>query len=209
MNYMGSCTVLDLIYTSIAHCHCAEMARDAKRRRNHVHIGFALCCCASNSSNHVSHSNVSRRECIRLMASFCAAALVRPAKSEAPYLPAGAAEFSRVLAAKTRWAELGGAISNGNELTDTDWNNTRTYLRAFYAIGNDMRILAKPWDKDKREIANNVASKLQSVVKGMDPAARDHDVTAFLESHKLAADQVDKFLTVFTDAVSGDIPDEL
>ncbi len=142
------------------------------------------------------------------MATVAVSTLVRPVRSEAPSLPKGAAEFSRVLAAKERWAELGGAISK-NDLTDAEWNNARSYLRAFYSIGTDMRALAKPWDKDKRALADKSATTLQSVVKGMDPAARDHDVTSFLASHKLAADEVDKFLAVFTDAVSSDIPDEL
>lgn len=175
----------------------------------------------TSGSNGLEHARVSRRT----LACAAAAALARlragladdaaVAADVPPGLPAGAAEFSRVLAARERWAELGGAVAAAREretepeLAPAEWDSARAYLRAFYSIGNDMRALAKPWEPPLRKRADALAASLQRSVKAMDKPAREQDPTEFLALHKDAAGALAEFFDVFTDAAAGDMPAEL
>ena len=127
-----------------------------------------------------------------------------------PYLPGGAAEFSRVLTARKRWSELGSAVAKSDEpLSDGQWDSARKYLRAFYSIGNDMKSLAKPWDADKKSRALDLVKQLQSTVKAMDVPAQEHDPQNFLQLHTTATDFLNRFLDVYTEVAQGSIPAEL
>lgn len=151
--------------------------------------------------------HVTRRTALHLFA-VAAALPAATIRAEPAKLPPGAAELARVLAARERWTELGGAVQKGN-FTDKDWDNARLYLRAFYSLAADMKTLAKPWERDVRGRADEAAAQLQKVVKGMDPAARDHDANAFMEAHALADGAVQSFLNAYRDAAAADVPDEL
>lgn len=129
-------------------------------------------------------------------------------RAEPAPLPPGAAEIANILAARERWSELGATIRRG-ELDDGQWDNARLYLRAFYSVGTDMRKLAKPWDTQLKARVETTVKDLQTTVRGMDPAARDHDAKAFLDAHQLADNALAKFLETYRDAAAADVPDEL
>lgn len=130
------------------------------------------------------------------------------AADAAPGLPGGAAEFSRVLSARTRWGEVGQAISAGSVSAD-EWQSTRAFLRAFYSIAADMRFLAKPWDKPLRSRAEKASRMLEKKVKAMDGPAKEGDVETFLKMHEEADAIVGEFFAAFAEASAGDMPAEL
>lgn len=126
-----------------------------------------------------------------------------------PNLPSGALQFSRVLAAKDRWNELGAAVARNETLQEYEWESTRKYLRVFYSVTADIRSLARPWEPQFRTRADAIAIALQKDVKAMDKPAKDHDVDAFLSLHRKAANELADFFDVFADAAAGDMPAEL
>lgn len=128
---------------------------------------------------------------------------------EMPSLPGGAAQFSRILAARTRWIELGEAIAKRGEISHDEWQNARAYLRAFYSIGDDMLFLANPWDAKLKEQAARVAKTLRKTVKAMDTPAKKEDVDGFIRLHGESTQLVDKFFAILKDATVSDIPEEL
>ncbi len=133
---------------------------------------------------------------------------VLAAEPASPGLPGGAAEFSRVLAARERWAELGRAVERG-DATDAEWTSARSFLRAFYSIGSDMRFLSKPWDRALRSRGDAAAKELEKTLKAMDVPAQNKDVAKFMELHKRADGLVELFFAVFSEASAGDMPAEL
>lgn len=141
---------------------------------------------------------------VRLQSSAAAAI----AADSPPPLPGGAAEFSRVLAARARWGELATAIGAGDVSAD-EWKSARAFLRAFYSITKDMRVLAKPWDAAVRARAESASRRLEKKIKEMDKPAGDGDKDAFLRLHAEADAIVGEFFDAFAEAATGDMPAEL
>ena len=124
-------------------------------------------------------------------------------------LPGGAAQFSRILSARNQWVDLGVAVSGERVLEDEEWINARTYLRKFYALGEDMEYLAKPWDRKLKDRALALVKDFRKTVKGMDKPAEKKDVEAFAEMHRHTLALVDNFFAILKEASTSDIPDEL
>lgn len=156
----------------------------------------AVCCCSGEYAT--------RRS---FLTAAIAAAFLLPINnnSRAADLPAGAAEFSRILTAQTRWNELGGSIrTNADTLDNQEWNDTRTYLRAIYSIGSDMRYVLKNSKESKQ-----LAIKFEATVKAMDEPCKNHDARAFLSQHAQVNSLIDDFFQLYKQVSIGDIPDEL
>lgn len=128
---------------------------------------------------------------------------------ELPGLPAGAREFSRLIAARKQWSELRAVLTSGRELEDKEWEGLRTYLRTIYQTTADMEYLSKPWEKELRAKADEKIKNLRRTLKGMDKPAAAKDVKRFAEMHAEVVEEFNGFFEVLREASTGGIPEEL
>lgn len=128
---------------------------------------------------------------------------------EKPGLPAGAREFSRLLAAHRQWGELDGVLSDERELESKEWESLRAYIRTIYQASADMDFLAKGWDKGLRGRGDEVIKRFRVTVKGMDKPASAKDKVGFREMYMEASRDFDGFFELLKEASAGDVPDEL
>ncbi|PXF45644.1 hypothetical protein BWQ96_04548 [Gracilariopsis chorda] len=151
-----------------------------------------------------------RREALLVLCASVTSALLpsTQVKSE-QYLPAGAAQFSRVLAAQKQWGSLKPVLQSGRTLDDSEWENLRTILRAIYQVSSDMEYIAKPWAADLKSSATQDIQKLRRTLKDMDQPAKQRQLEEFSNKYQEVQDLFESFFKTFSQASVGDVPDEL
>lgn len=134
------------------------------------------------------------------------AAWAAPLEVSSGGLPEGAAQFNRVLKAKTDWADIGQVVeTRGNEMSKSEWEGVMAYLRQLYQVGDDMKAISKGmYDPAKKKQAETLISELQSAVKVADGVARKQDRDTFLAIQKKCAANIEDFFGLLQD-----VPDEL
>lgn len=150
----------------------------------------------------------SRRAFLRCL-SAAACVPILPALAGDGTLPPGAASFNQVLAAQKQWESLSQILSEDREITDSDWDNLRGYLRTVYSVSGDMESLAKKWDKGLRERAKDVIKGFRTELKSMDQPAKERNTAQFIQKYERVKGIFNDFFVVFSEATVADIPAEL
>ena len=122
-------------------------------------------------------------------------------------LPEGALQFSKFMKLKSGWDKLGESLSSRagtNEIEKEEWSNTQLYLRNMYQLGDDMKVLSKGMDKDKKKEAATLIDQYQKLLIKADKPANEKNLEGFMAVHN----DVSKLLNIFLNLKS-DVPDEL
>ncbi|CAN8069729.1 unnamed protein product [Agarophyton chilense] len=154
-------------------------------------------------------NNISRRDAmLTVCAVVTAAILPKPAKCEQK-LPAGAAQFTRVLTAQRQWESLGSVLDGGRTLEEEEWENIRGILRAVYQVSGDMEYLTKPWSKENRQTASKDIKTMRMTLKKMDEPAKKRQLEELKEKYNQVQTLLQRFLSTFSEASTADMPLEL
>lgn len=164
----------------------------------------------ASSSSSSSCSPMPRRQALLVLCASAAAALLPSTHvSSEEYLPAGAAQFSRVLAAQKQWDSLESVLQAGRTLDDSEWQNLRTLLRAIYQVSGDMEYIAKPWSADLKNSATQDIQKLRRTLKDMDQPAKERQLEEFSSKYHEVQNLFKSFFKTFSQASVGDVPDQI
>eukprot|EP00188_Purpureofilum_apyrenoidigerum_P000423 Plantae.Rhodophyta-Purpureofilum_apyrenoidigerum.ctg11824.p1 GENE.Plantae.Rhodophyta-Purpureofilum_apyrenoidigerum.ctg11824~~Plantae.Rhodophyta-Purpureofilum_apyrenoidigerum.ctg11824.p1 ORF type:complete len:184 (-),score=31.04 Plantae.Rhodophyta-Purpureofilum_apyrenoidigerum.ctg11824:206-757(-) len=165
-----------------------------------------LCICSASAQQ-----PMSRREFVLAGASALVAGLGLRGEARAddrPGLPPGAMQFDRVLKAQKNWEEIGTLVNTKRgDLTGSDWDGIRAFLRKFYRIGDDFDYLGGNLSKESRSKVAALAKELRKNVKDLDKPAGAKDIEQFLSGHKNIGSQVQEFFALLKS--DSDVPDEL
>jgi len=94
--------------------------------------------------------------------------------------------------------------ANSPEIDDEEWQGISTFLRKAYKVGDDMKVIAKTLDAEKKEIGKKLIVNFQQECKNADGAVVRKDPGGFVVNAK----NIQGYLDVFTDLLS-DVPDEI
>ena len=122
-------------------------------------------------------------------------------------LPEGALQFSKFMKLKSGWEKLGESLNSRagtNDIQKEEWSNTQLYLRNMYQLGDDMKVMSKSLDKDKKKEAATLIDQYQKLLVKADKPANEKNLEGFMVVHN----DVSKLLNAFIDLKS-DVPDEL
>ncbi|KAI0567755.1 PsbQ-like protein [Gracilaria domingensis] len=152
---------------------------------------------------------ISRRDAMLVISSVITAAVIPKTVRAEEKLPAGAAQFTRVLTAQRQWESLGTVLNSGRALEDKEWENIRGILRAIYQVSGDMEYLTKPWSKEDKQTASKDINAMRMTLKQMDEPAKQRQLEEFKAKYDQVQALLQHFLNTFSEASGADIPLEL
>lgn len=148
---------------------------------------------------------------ILLLSSASAAAFggVSPALadvSEGNELPKAAAQFSRVLRAKSDLVAIQKRVSeNASDMDKPEWDNVGQFLRKLYSVSDDMKAIAGGlYEPEKKKKSAELIDSLKKVCKAADAPTGTQNGPEFLAYARKLTSIVDEFLELLQD-----VPDEL
>ena len=126
--------------------------------------------------------------------------------SDGNALPEGAAQFTRIVRAKTDMQNVAKRVSSAaNEMDKTEWQNVGGFLRKVYGVAdNDMKAVASGLTPDKKKTAAELMDKLKKTARAADATCSADKATEFLAYGKTIESALDAFLDLLSD-----VPDEL
>lgn len=122
-------------------------------------------------------------------------------------LPEGALQFSKFMKLKNGWEKLGESLNSraeSNDIQKEEWSNTQLYLRNMYQLGDDMKVMSKGMDKEKKKEAATLIDQYQKLLIKADKPANDKNLEGFMVVHN----DVSRLLNTFLE-LNSDVPDEL
>lgn len=126
--------------------------------------------------------------------------------SDGNILPAGAAEFSRVVKMKEKWIAVGKRVKSADsKIDEKEWDNILRDLRGVYNAGDDMKGVAKGMsDPSKKKRGNEIVATLRNQAQAGEAPIQKKDLDAFLAVHKKTTALIDEFFDLLSD-----VPDEI
>lgn len=127
--------------------------------------------------------------------------------SDGNALPAGAAQFSRLVRLKK---DLGGVIKRvaekADEIDKKEWDNLQEFLRILYKGSDDMKSIAKAsiYDPEKKKKADEDIKLLQKFAQLGDSPVTKQDAVGLAEVLKKCEIILDNFFDLLKD-----VPDEI
>jgi hypothetical protein len=125
--------------------------------------------------------------------------------SDGNALPQGAAQFSRVIKVRAQLKSVAKRVTEQpTEIDKAEWDKIDDFLRTVYSAGEDMKVIAKGIDPDKKSKADTDIKNLQSLVQLAQKPVSNKDSAGF----GVIATKADGIFGEFFDLLS-DVPDEL
>jgi hypothetical protein len=125
--------------------------------------------------------------------------------SDGNALPQGAAQFSRVIKVRAQLKSVAKRVTEQpTEIDKAEWDKIDDFLRTVYSAGEDMKVIAKGIDPDKKSKADTDIKNLQSLVQLAQKPVSNKDSAGF----GVIATKADGLFGEFFDLLS-DVPDEL
>ena len=165
---------------------------------------------SKGSEDMPSSTNNSRREFVRnsliLLSSSSIALPAFADVSDGNALPSGAAQFGRIVRAKTDLEGVQKRVQqSADEMDKTEWNNVGAFLRRVYAVSDDMKAVASGfYDPAKKKRAGELIEDLKKVSKAADAPTGKQSGPEFLPYAKKMISILDEYLDLLSD-----VPDEL
>jgi hypothetical protein len=166
---------------------------------------------STNTNKEPSVSSARREAIVNGIGLALGSLLVGPALSRADVsdgntLPKGAAQFNRVLRLRSDLQAVAKRASEGgSDIDDKEWDNIGKFLRAAYAVGEDMKaIAAGVADPDKQKRALEDVDLMRKFARAGDVSVAKKEpakLVVVLEKMRL-------LVSDFLDSLS-DVPDEL
>lgn len=125
--------------------------------------------------------------------------------SDGNALPQGAAQFSRVIKVRAQLKSVAKRVTEQpSEIDKAEWDKIDDFLRTVYSAGEDMKVIAKGIDPDKKTKADTDIKNLQSLVQLAQKPVSNKDSAGF----GVIATKADGLFGDFFDLLS-DVPNEL
>jgi hypothetical protein len=177
------------------------------RRRTLTHLRAATTLASSSRRDFLATTSITVGS---IVATAPALVILSPLPSGADVsdgnaLPQGAAQFSRVIKVRAQLKSVAKRVTEQpSEIDKAEWDKIDDFLRTVYSAGEDMKVIAKGIDPDKKSKADTDINNLQSLVQLAQKPVSNKDSAGF----GVIATKADGLFGDFFDLLS-DVPDEL